>query len=1718
MSKNDWQAKPGKSSGGRQFFGRRLWQSTVAPRIASWRVSGDARGGGLQPQMHLLRLPVLLLAWIGLAFGTWTVAGWLRPVARPQLILVSSVGRQPMLPLNSCADHDAETLAGLEQILDVSAASSASLGAAELKSLMASLPQSSSSRYWPGWQQTATVVYVNAPGIAVPDEDGQLTAWILPDDFPVEESGGRFRSDLAVSVDALLERISHLPTDHQMLVLDCQRVDHLWPQGIVSNQFVEAVQEHLARHGSRYPRVHVLCSSSPGEITWVDDSTGMSVFARSFIRGISGAADSTPHGDGRISLVELSAYVRDQVAAWVLKNRADSQNPVLLNSGGSGEDIILAAVDPTAPPVNATASDHQSPTAEEQELLASLQQSWAEYARLRRLRPHPVRSAPHLWRQLETTLMRSESLYRAGRLASMRDELQKVSWRVRDLHVAMKPLYRPERAVSLALQEQFGPQDDPAKAASPASSPGVPAAPAAPNDEETTPVTAVVEAEAPPAGTTEKTTAPAEADAGTATAKAGQAGKAEPAPGPATLAAVRRLVADVIAERISPQEAGQLLGRSSLPQEQLPVEAELLRMLVEHSSHGVDSPAGLSGRMTELLRLRVLGEQASVAAGAAAPDVYRWVQPLIDLADRQQRKREDLFFIHELPESQSISIGPVASVEAEPGTLYRQALREAQTVAHAMTVRELALAELPLLAQAAAHRGWGEPLAEGKKPDGTPGNVSSDQAESKPRAKQESQEHEPAAAGEDLHTTLFRLTLTMNGQIRELSRALSGNPAEWTAAERRNRLTAVEAVSVQLDRTRSTVNSTLTSMLPLLLRQTAGSEVGSQIVWRRMNLLLMLPPVGNRDQTADAMAATRIALLKASRKPVASPQPSPNGAPLAEVPTAESQDSKQLLTSRIQAGRDLALGFLSVDGSELPATDRNSDPAGFSRSVADSWARLRTSALRAMAMTSPSPQEQLTADTACRILNADLTVRLFGAEDRVPTREQRRRNLVAYLEWQAGRRLADFWRGPPDASRDWFAAVAGWSLGHARQLATEAADPADLTGQRLKSLTRLAQELRTRGGGGVLTATAASPRLRGTDQTIVQVELDASELLPAGEVALDCRTGSDRLTASALNGTPATSAVSVVLNEEGAPVPALPAFGPKWQLSRKGFAGFSTTLTAQAFYRGHVCQVPLAVSAADETTGPTVEIRTTPADQGELLVRWSRLAQPSASVLFVIDCSRSMHRNQRLQTVKDTLQQFASVAASSGLSVGLRVFGDRVVWKGEGDPLQEAAARRDSRLLLPVQPFPGAKFGQVTAGLQARGETPLFHALLEAGKDLEDVPSTRKVVVLISDGADNWAQAGRKPGVRELQTAWQNSGIHIHCIGFQTDAPGWEQLQQIASLTDGTCVQASRAEELLESIFGMAGLFTWEAVRRDGNGSALKHTEQLNFDAAPLTLDPGVWDLRVLRHDGTVAAELKSVQIEAGQRHELHFTGDRLSYPRPVLSGDIADARDTETGTLLRVLSAEHHQGGLELTLALLRQQDPAWNPRQVQFRIRPRGTGYETIVDSPPQNVAGHAFPVWKFRVDHWPETASFAEVTASWSAGTGSPRLQHSFGWPDRHDSIALPPGFELTRRRVETKMIDGKLENVVLLTLALPAGYPQPQEWTFAFDQPVQWSRRSWNVEDGVCTGWFRFPSNRPPRQVLLNGPYTDDSRHSLSATLNLQLRKINSLATRPDPSRN
>ena len=1652
-------------------------------RKEGWRGGIVRQSERIRSQLRFLRGPVLFLLCMSALGLLVMVVKWLDPIRRPVLTIVSCEYHQPWLSPNTFAANDAKRLADLERILDVSRADSTSLNYDELESLIEHISKSDQPTSFFSWQKTTNLVYVNALGLAVAQTEGtRLEPYLLPDDFSIRFGEDSFNADRVVPVSQLLDAVAKSKADQKIVVFDCQRLDHFWPKGVLRNQFVDAVQDLLTLHRDKYGDLFVLLSCSDDEITWTDNRKRHSCFGYYFLRGISGAADSEiGNSDGRITLQELFNYVRANVADWVQRNRADRQLPVLLSQNADFDDVVLAALDPQARIYDGAPGS--SSDDETESTLHQLQTAWAAYYTLSRQEPRPVHYAPHLWRKLEASLLRADAFFRAADFAAIRDELQKVPFRTNDLSKAKQsPLFQQE-AFSLSmlrfLEHEIDRSKDQTKDTMADQQKGAIKSAAGidqankqestkseqvgakehtngksnePGNQKKSEGTDNADASPTPDGknsaSDDKKKKPTESKQKSESDRP-SADKPQSLPRTLSPSQVNSLIQDVVQGNLSVVKFGRMLQKRSYSLSALPCEAELARMMAENwpdVKPPIDQRRN-SQRAAELIRLREIGEQAAVAAGRYSPQVFPLLQTLVDEADTHQRFREDRFLCSA---ERTIVIGEDIDAVEDESKLYEESIRQAKRLAESVQICEQIIAELPYLLQVAAKRTW-EPV----------------EVDSNDRS---------------FHQYLTQQTSSLIVAIRKLSVHLNSGPAVWDASKRGKTLTDIAALTSQLIETRSNLVQRVDAEIHSLIGSIENDEVGSEEAWRHIDALLSVPFACNDSETPQQLAANRIQLLRRSQRPIAA------NSVVLQVPNdaTTSAETNSSAEEYIETIRQLVLAYFDLFAvGAAPRRFVDERHSRYSPLCAELWSRNY-----ATAVANHSREDVVAADLACRILDVDLVDSSFPNASTTPIQVRKRSDLARFLIWQGLRRADDFWSGPKNSNQRYFAKTANRYLQRAQDVSPFSGEETTSLENRLSQLEAMEKRFNRHDSGGLLRSHPATVVFRGTDRESVGFAFQKSPGLPHGIARLTCSVNTDDLT------------VKQRLSDESA------TFAYSYEIARSTDDGLQTKLDAEIFFRGHVSRLSVPVLVASEVSGPTIEYRAEPTNQAQLVVRWAKIKPPASSILFVLDCSRSMNEDNRIKAVRDSLLQFSNAVSQSGLNVGVRLFGDQVVWQKK-DRDSEAAARKDTRLVLPIQPFPGKEFLDTVSKLTGKGETPLFQALIQARDDFAQVEESDKIVVVVSDGADNWAKVGLKPGINELQKAYRGSNIRVHTIGFQTNPVGFQQLQRISAVTNGTAVQANRSDELLKSVFGLAGVYNFEILsRQDNRLSQRSHTATLGFTDEPIEIPAGMYDVRIFDSRQKMVAERSQISIQGGEKHVLLFQGDGLTYPPLNLSNDVADVRNPLTHTLLRIMRADFGNGRLQLEVALINESEPNWKPHDFQIRINPRGGPARVyLFHGLPSNGREYYFPVWKFQLENWPNDSMYADVEASWSNSIRADRPQWIVDWRGNEGLAALPPGFRLTRREFKSIDVNGETRNAAKVTLVFPKDQTKQQNWSMRFQRPLSFSRQTYNTSDGVYTSHFMFSDGRPPKELTITGPSNDVTRSRLSTVVSLRLRKIN-----------
>ena len=223
-----------------------------------------------------------------------------------------------------------------------------------------------------------------------------------------------------------------------LIFLDATELESDWRRGILHNDFIRQLK--LAQNELKARNVVVLCSSDEAQRSWVNETTGRSIFAECVLKGLLGEAN--PKQLPNISADELCKFVQTKVQDWVFENRLQAvQQPLLLpeeNGRKLAEQIHL--VMPAHPP---------EPSVPQQNHWERIRDAWNAYFELAKQVPSRAVYTPHLWRQYRDTLIRAEQLYRAHESEAGNNLLDHLS----DLRDKMRlaPLPTPDRSLKYSL-------------------------------------------------------------------------------------------------------------------------------------------------------------------------------------------------------------------------------------------------------------------------------------------------------------------------------------------------------------------------------------------------------------------------------------------------------------------------------------------------------------------------------------------------------------------------------------------------------------------------------------------------------------------------------------------------------------------------------------------------------------------------------------------------------------------------------------------------------------------------------------------------------------------------------------------------------------------------------------------------------------------------------------------------------------------------------------------------------------------------------------------------------------------------------------------------------------------------------------------------------------------------------------------------------------------
>jgi hypothetical protein len=278
-----------------------------------------------------------------------------------------------------------------------------------------------------------------------------------------------------VRLGEVLHALGQCPSRNKLLLLDVMHPLAAPPLGILVDDVAERVASALEKVDDRH--LQVLCACSAGQVSLVSEDIRQSVFAYYLDLGLRGWADGYPghRTDGRVSVHELAAFVRDRTDRWASRNAGARQTPFLT---GKGEDFPLVACErrraqpPEMPP---------EPGPYPKWLLADWKLRDEAAAR------HGPGPVPEEVRQLEAALLRAEQRWRGGADAEpVQRDLEKDVRRVQDLARRAKagpPRPEGERSLGEAHRLLGSPRNPALEEAVASLLKGLGAVPAKPSDE-----------------------------------------------------------------------------------------------------------------------------------------------------------------------------------------------------------------------------------------------------------------------------------------------------------------------------------------------------------------------------------------------------------------------------------------------------------------------------------------------------------------------------------------------------------------------------------------------------------------------------------------------------------------------------------------------------------------------------------------------------------------------------------------------------------------------------------------------------------------------------------------------------------------------------------------------------------------------------------------------------------------------------------------------------------------------------------------------------------------------------------------------------------------------------------------------------------------------------------------------------------------------------------
>jgi Mg-chelatase subunit ChlD len=1123
----------------------------------------------------------------------------------------------------------------------------------------------------------------------------------------------------------------------------------------------------------------------------------------------------------------------------------------------------------------------------------------------------------------------------------------------------------------------------------------------------------------------------------------------------ATAPIVSQVMAGSLSLADADKQLAKLAGAAAQP---LPIPAQFLRIVAARSK---GLPSVTPDEAVELIAQR---QQSEDRFQPRHPLAARWLRAEMSRADASRLEHEDRLL---LADWQSLPVGAAGS-ESAGETAAGDASR---MLARACTLREQLLADLPAWI---AFLNASQPYLSGWRQPDEPSN---DEPDGKPAA----------IPGMDFPRTAARAVLTLLAGLEQLQRELPVDPATLRDDELSGRLEHITAITgdieLQLDRLRQQLVRYVNIVSQERLAATTGDT------WRRIDALLLLPfPMSETDARPADAARLRMQLI-ARAAAVTTP------ARLASDLPGDSEGTHQRDIHEFHR-RLYLLPFDGLPANEMPVGERDFVAGELHRRLVD-----LAHGARAVDVAGA-----YRSDTAFRLLRGGLGEDLTVVS---PSIRLLVFGLAESIHGQVERVLRDFYGGAAADEAPYFPRLA-------RDLLAGA--------ERLEHVDEFLARVAPPGTPSTAPGTARSPEAVGGPQSLVlsrnldwqQRITQAEDLVratrltavPAGVEFRASSTARLKLGLATLAGFP--RGIAGVFMESGTPETADPPLvgAAPFRLARPADPGdVANALAAGAYFRGHAFTSQVPIRVVSEAGAPAVTYLRQNSGPGRIRTRGDRVDHERLNLLFVLDCSGSMSLpdelgEARMSSLRSVLTEFAGSVTDPEVRVGFRLLGHR-----EAD-VTAPAAHTDTELIQPIGPFGPAPLERVLSRLRPVGHSPIFNALIAARQDFEGITEGRREIVLISDGADNWALAGQKPGLDELLAEYRGSGIRISTIGYNVDrAADYLQLQSIATAGEfeGRSVSVTNAKDLLWELAGLAGL---PGCRVLSAGRVVFEQRQLALNSQPLELSAGQYDVEVLGAGGETLARAP-VRLLPAEEHVLAFEAGALRYADDPRAAARAVAVGDERQPDLLVLDAQAVDGALALDFGLLGKPDGPVDliPASAQIvAVTPAGRGPTWRFRQLTPNVAGRRFPAWQVELSDWPTEATSLELHVSWN-DLPDRSVPVTLDWNTQFSERPVVDNVVLTRRERESVEIDGASRTAVLLTFVLSEKGPGIERWGLNVPGPVLQARHAYDADLGIYAARIVVSDDAPLNQVFLVHAPSARADRTLAVTVPLGDIRIN-----------